>query len=182
MTSTAMSQIGRIFLRRTILQTSARRSFKSSTTALTNAATEPQQTTAGGEPQHIKAIVDQISQLKFYEVTILNEALKRELKIPDVQRVVATGPAAAAGEEADGADGTAAGVKSAYTVKLTKFDDSKKVALIKEIKKLVEGMNLVEAKRFVEECPKVIRANVSKDEADALQKQLEAAGGVVKVE
>jgi large subunit ribosomal protein L7/L12 len=35
-------------------------------------------------------------------------------------------------------------VKSAYTVKLTKFEDTKKVALIKEIKTLVEGMNLVQ--------------------------------------
>lgn len=129
------------------------------------------------------AIVNQISQLKFYEVTLLNEALKRELKIPDIQRVVATGPVAGQADgEADGADGVAAGVKSSFTVKLTKFDDTKKVALIKEIKKLVEGINLVEAKRFVEECPKVIRTNIPKEEAEALQKQLEAAGGVVKLE
>lgn len=135
-------------------------------------------TTTATEPAHIKAIVDQIGQLKFHEVTLLNEALKRELKIPDVQRVAAT--TAAPGEE--GEDGASAGVKSSYTVKLTKFDDTKKVALIKEIKKLVEGINLVEAKRFVEECPRVIRSNITKDEAEALQKQLEAAGGVVKLE
>lgn len=130
------------------------------------------------EPAHIKAIVDQISQLKFYEVTILNEALKRELKIPDVQRVVAAAGAAAPDEDV----AAASAAKTSFTVKLNKFDDSKKVALIKEIKKLVEGINLVEAKRFVEECPKVIRSNLTKDEAEALQKQLEAAGGVVKIE
>lgn len=134
---------------------------------------------AATEPAHIKAIVDQISQLKFYEVTILNEALKRELKIPDVQRVVAaTGAAAPADEDV----ATTSAAKTSFTVKLNKYDDSKKVALIKEIKKLVEGINLVEAKRFVEECPKVIRSNLTKDEAEALQKQLEAAGGVVKIE
>lgn len=131
------------------------------------------------DPPHIKAIVDQISQLKFYEVAVLNEALKRELKIPDVQRVVSTGGAAISADE-DNA--SAAATKTSFTVKLTKFDDTKKVALIKEIKKLVEGINLVEAKRFVEECPKVIRSNLTKDEAEALQKQLEAAGGIVKVE
>lgn len=137
-------------------------------------------TTMAPEPAHIKAIVDQIAELKFHEVTILNEALKRELKIPDVQRVVAAaGAAAAASEEGEGAQ---AGVKSSFTVKLVKFDDTKKVALIKEIKKLVEGINLVEAKRFVEECPRVIRSNLIKDEAEALQKQLEAAGGTVKLE
>lgn len=128
----------------------------------------------------IKTIVDQIAQLKFYEVTLLNEALKKELKIPDVQRVAAgaVGAPAEGGEE-----GLAAGaVKTSFTVKLTKFDDGKKVALIKEIKKLVEGINLVEAKRFVEECPKVIKSNLTKDEAESLKKQLETAGGVIKLE
>lgn len=134
-------------------------------------------TSSAAEPAHIKAIVDQIGQLKFHEVTLLNEALKRELKIPDVQRVAAAGPVGGGeGEE------SAAAVKSSYTVKLAKFDDTKKVALIKEIKKLVEGINLVEAKRFVEECPRVIKSNLTKEEAEALQKQLEAAGGVVKLE
>lgn len=132
----------------------------------------------------IKTIVDQISQLKFFEVSLLNEALKKELKIPDVQRVVAdAGAARAAGADA-GADESAAagGTKASFTLKLTKFDESKKVALIKEIKKLVEGINLVEAKRFVEQCPKVIKSNLTKDEAEALQKQIEGAGGQVKLE
>lgn len=134
------------------------------------------------EPSHIKSIVDQISQLKFYEVNLLNEALKRELKIPDVQRVMATAQVGTVGG-GDGEDGAAAaGVKTNYTVKLTKFDDTKKVALIKEIKKLIEGINLVEAKRFVEDCPKVIKSNLTKDEAEVLQKQLEAAGGIIKLE
>lgn len=136
-------------------------------------ATEP-------EPAHIKSIVDQISRLKFHEVTILNEALKRELKIPDVQRVAAAAPGA--GKQSDDNQGEAAAVKSSFSVKLVKFQDDKKVALIKEIKKLVEGINLVEAKRYVEECPRVIKANLSKDEAEALQKQLEAAGGIVKLD
>lgn len=129
----------------------------------------------------IKAIVDQISQLKFFEVTLLNEALKKELKIPDIQRVMAAGVQAGAGQ-ADEEGGTSAGTKSSYTLKLTKFDDTKKVALIKEIKKLVEGINLVEAKRFVEECPKVVKSNLTKEEAESLQKQLEAAGATVKLE
>lgn len=146
---------------------------------ITRAASTATSTAASSEPAHIKAIVDQISQLKFHEVAILNEALKRELKIPDVQRVIA-GPGSSAGAGDD--EGATAAAKTSFTVKLTKFEDAKKVALIKEIKKLVEGINLVEAKRFVEECPKVIRSNLTKDEAEALQKQLEAAGGVVKLE
>lgn len=132
-------------------------------------------------PSHIKAIVDQIAQLKFHEVPILTEVLRRELKIPDVQTMVAANPASASDDTA-GAEAASSNVKAAFTVKLTKYDETKKVALIKEIKKLVEGINLVEAKRFVEECPRVIKSNLSKDEAESLQKQLETAGGVVKLE
>lgn len=128
----------------------------------------------------IKTIVDQIAQLKLHEVVLLNEALKKELKIPDVQRVV--GVAGAAAQAVGASDEPTGSVKSSYTLKLMKFEESKKVSLIKEIKKLVEGINLVEAKRFVEDTPKVVKANLTKDEAEALQKQLEAAGGIVKLE
>ena len=34
--------------------------------------------------------------------------------------------------------------QTSFTLKLTKFDDAKKIALIKEIKNVVEGMNLVQ--------------------------------------
>lgn len=73
-------------------------------------------------------------------------------------------------------------VKSAFTIKLTKFDDSKKVALIKEVKGIVEGMNLVQAKKFVESCPQILKSNVPKDEADKIKKALEALGAGVDIE
>lgn len=132
---------------------------------------------------HIEAIVDQIAELKFYEVTVLNELLKKKLNIPDVQRVVAAAASGtSSGQESGKESEEVASVKTSFTVKLVKFDDTKKVALIKEIKKLVEGINLVEAKRFVEDCPRIIRSNLTKDDAEALQKQLEAAGGTVKLD
>lgn len=37
-------------------------------------------------------------------------------------------------------------MQTAFTLKLNKFDDSKKVALIKEVKNIVEGLNLVQVK------------------------------------
>ena len=40
-------------------------------------------------------------------------------------------------------------VQTLFTVKLTKFDTAKKVALIKEIKALIPGMNLVQVSAFV---------------------------------
>lgn len=73
-------------------------------------------------------------------------------------------------------------IKSAYTVKLIGFDDTKKVALIKEMKAIVPGMNLVQAKKFVESVPQMIRKDISKEEADQLKASLEALGAQISVE
>ena len=56
------------------------------------------------------------------------------------------------------------------------------VALIKEIKNQVEGMNLVQAKKFVESCPAVVKTDIGKDEAESLKKALEAVGAECTVE
>ena len=73
-------------------------------------------------------------------------------------------------------------MQTSFTVKLESFDTAKKVTLIKEIKNLVEGMNLVQAKKFVESCPTVVKADLSKDEADKLKEALTAAGATCKIE
>lgn len=39
--------------------------------------------------------------------------------------------------------------KMSFSVKLMKFEDGKKIQLIKEMKKLIEGMNLVQVKTSV---------------------------------
>ena len=65
---------------------------------------------------------------------------------------------------------------------MTGFDDTKKVGLIKEMKAIVPGMNLVQAKKFVESVPQLIRKDVSKEEADKLKASLEALGARITVE
>lgn len=73
-------------------------------------------------------------------------------------------------------------MKTSFTVKLTKFDEKQKVALIKEIKNLLEGMNLVQAKKFVESAPTIVKADIPKDEADKLKEALTKVGAVIEVE
>lgn len=67
-------------------------------------------------------------------------------------------------------------------MKLTKFDDKQKVPLIKELKSLLEGFNLVQAKKFVESAPAVVKADVSKDEAEKLKEALTKVGAVIEIE
>ena len=69
-----------------------------------------------------------------------------------------------------------AAVQTSFTVKLNKFDAAKKVAVIKEIKNIVEGMNLVQAKKFVEGAPAVVKADIPKDEAEKIKETLTALG------
>ena len=43
------------------------------------------------------------------------------------------------------------------------------------------GLGLKEAKDLVEGAPKVLKEAVSKEEAEKIKKEIEAAGGVVKI-
>ena len=96
------------------------------------------------------------------------------------------GPAVAAApakmEEEEEETAAPAAVQTSFTVKLTKFDAAKKVAIIKEIKNIVEGMNLVQAKKFVESAPAVVKADIAKEEADKIKESLTALGAECTVE
>ena len=148
----------------------------------------PPPTFEGEEKQYslkIQKLVDEITELTLVEVADLNELLKKTLKLPDVPAMsfsaMPVGKSSAAPEE-DADDVPAKQEQSSFTVRLVKFDDAKKVAVIKEIKSMVEGMNLVQAKKFVESVPQVVRSDISKEEADKLKETLTAAGGTVEVE
>ena len=134
-------------------------------------------------PEKIVTIVDQISGLNLLEVADLNSLLKSRLNISDAPMMMAGGPVAPPKvEEEEEAVAAPAAVQTSFTVKLEKFDTAKKVAIIKEIKSIVEGMNLVQAKKFVESAPAVVKADISKEEADKIKESLSALGGECTIE
>ncbi len=140
-------------------------------------------------PTKIVALVDQIEKLNLLEVADLNALLKSRLKISDAPVMMGgfagagAGAAPAAGQSEEEEEAAApVAVQTSFTIKLNGFDAAKKVALIKELKAQVEGMNLVQAKKFVESAPAVIKADIGKDEAEALQKALEAVGAQCAIE
>src|SRR5580698_4755065 len=69
--------------------------------------------------------------------------------------------------------------KTEFTVVLTDAGD-KKINVIKEIR-AITGLGLKEAKDLVEGAPKEVKADVSKDEAAKIKKQLEDAGAKVEL-
>merc|ERR1712098_790164 len=134
--------------------------------------------------EKITKIVDDISTLNLLEVADLNALLKARLNISDAPVMMAGSEPTAAHPKVDEEEEEAApvAVQTSFTVKLTKFDPSKKVAIIKEIKNLVEGMNLVQAKKFVESAPAVVKADIAKDEAEKVEEALLAVGGECEIE
>lgn len=133
-------------------------------------------------PPKIEKIVDEISQLTLLEVCDLNELLKTRLKIKDGPVMAMAGPVAAAPKEEEEEEAAPKVEKNAFTVKLVKFDDAKKITIIKELKNIIPDINLVQAKKFVEAVPQIVKADIMKEEAEKLKAALEAVGGVVELE
>eukprot|EP00795_Rhopilema_esculentum_P009420 gene9420-17135_t len=129
----------------------------------------------------IQNIVNEISKLTLGEVSDLNSLLKETLNIQDAPMMSAAAMMAApAAQEAEPEPQKEE--QTEFTIKLTKFDDGSKIKLIKEIKALLPEMNLVQAKKFVESVPQVIKEKLSKEDSEKIKKQIEAVGGSVEIE
>ena len=116
--------------------------------------------------------VDWIETISVLELSQLVKALEARLGVSAAAPV-----AAAAAPAAGGA--AAAEEKTEFTVELTSAG-AQKIAVIKEVR-AITGLGLKEAKDLVEGAPKPVKENVAKDEAEKIQKQLEAAGAKVTI-
>ncbi|WP_114751445.1 50S ribosomal protein L7/L12 [Pleomorphovibrio marinus] len=122
----------------------------------------------------LKAFAEQLVNLTVKEVTELAAILKDEYGIEPAAAaatVVAGGGAAG--------DGAAEEEKSSFDVVL-KAAGGQKLAVVKLVKELT-GLGLKEAKEVVDSAPKAVKEGVSKEEAEALKKQLEEAGAEVEL-
>ena len=77
------------------------------------------------------------------------------------------------------AGGAAAEEKTEFDVVLADIG-AEKIKVIKVVREIT-GLGLGEAKAVVEAAPKAIKEGVSKDEAEALKKQLEEVGAKVEL-
>jgi large subunit ribosomal protein L7/L12 len=117
-------------------------------------------------------IVDDLSKLTVLEAAELAKLLE------DKWGVSAAAPVAAAAAPAAAAP--AAEEQTEFTVVL-KSGGEKKLNVIKEVRTIVSGLGIKEAKELVEAGNKVIKEGVTKDEAAKIKKQLEDQGAVVEV-
>jgi len=126
----------------------------------------------------VQKIAEEISSLSMLEARDLVKALEEKLGIkaaaPMAMAAMPMAPGGAAGAEAAPAE-----EKTEFDVILTGFGD-KKIQVIKVVRELT-GLGLKEAKDLVEGVPKPVKEAVSKEEAAAMKKKLEEAGGTADV-
>jgi len=120
----------------------------------------------------LQKIADQLSSLTVLEAADLAKLLEEKWGVSaaaPVAMMAAGGGAAAAPVEE----------KTEFTVVLTGAG-AQKINVIKEVR-AITSLGLKEAKDLVEGAPKPVKEGVSKDEADKIKKQLEAAGATVEL-
>jgi large subunit ribosomal protein L7/L12 len=122
-------------------------------------------------------IIEAISSMTVLEVSELVKALEEKFGVSAAAPVAVAAVGAAPGAAAPAAEEE----KTEFTVVLKAFDDSKKIAVIKEVR-AVTGLGLKEAKDLVEGAPKTLKENVTKEEADKIKGSITTAGGTVEVQ
>lgn len=118
----------------------------------------------------LKNLAETLVNLTVKDVNELAAILKDEYGIE---------PAAVAVAAAGGGGGEVAEEKSEFDV-ILKAAGASKLAVVKLVKDLT-GAGLKEAKDMVDNAPTAIKEGISKDEAEALKKQLEEAGAEVEL-
>lgn len=119
----------------------------------------------------LKKLAETLVNLTVKEVNELAAVLKDEYGIEPAAAAVVVAGGAASGEAAE--------EKSEFDV-ILKSAGASKLAIVKLVKDLT-GAGLKEAKDMVDGAPCPIKQGASKDEAEALKKQLEEAGAEVEL-
>ena len=120
-------------------------------------------------PAQFKSVVEAIEKMSVLELHELVKFLEKKFGV-SAAAVAVAGPAAA---------GAAVEEKSSFNVEL-KDAGASKIAIIKIVKEVL-GLGLKEAKDLVDAAPAMLKEGMKKEDADALKKQIEDAGGKVEL-
>ena len=119
-------------------------------------------------------IVEELSGLTVLEVAELVKSLE------DKWGVSAAAPVAVASNGGGTAPAAAAEEKTEFDVILVD-GGANKISVIKEVRGVVPGLGLAEAKKLVESAPQKVKEGAKKEEAEEIKKKLEAAGAKVEI-
>lgn len=120
---------------------------------------------------NVTTILESIEKLTLLEAAELVKAMEEKFGVSAAAPVAVAAVAAAPAEAAEESDEVSVILASA---------GANKIAVLKEVR-TITGLGLKEAKDLVDAAPKSIKEGVKKAEAEAIKKQLEAAGATVEV-
>ena len=121
---------------------------------------------------NVESILESIEKLTLLEAAELVKAMEEKFGVSAAAPVaVAAAPAAAAAPAEEEASEVSVILASA---------GANKIAVLKEVR-AITGLGLKEAKDLVDGAPKAVKENIKKEDAEAIKKQLEAAGATVEI-
>lgn len=120
-------------------------------------------------------ILEQLKSLSLLEASELVTQIEEAFGVSAAAPVGGMVMAAAAAAPAEAVE-----EKTEFDVVLEEVPADKKIAVLKVVR-TITGLGLKEAKELVESAPKAVKEGTGKDDAEAVKKQLEEAGGKVSV-
>ena len=123
--------------------------------------------------EKITGIIEEVKTLSVLELNELVKALEEEFGVSAAAMMAVAPAAGAAGGAAEEEEQTE------FTVNL-KSAGASKITVIKVVREIT-GLGLKDAKALVDEAPKAVKENVSKDEANEVAEKLKAAGAEVEI-
>jgi large subunit ribosomal protein L7/L12 len=121
-------------------------------------------------PEKFKKIVEEVEKMSVLDLNELVKVFENKFGV-SASAVAVAGPAVAGGS------GEAKEEKSTFTVELTD-GGATKIAVIKVVKEVL-ALGLKDAKDKVDGAPIVLAENMKKEDAEALKKRIEEAGGKI---
>lgn len=122
-------------------------------------------------PKKFKALVEGIESMSVLELNELVKLLEKKFGVSAAAVAVAGGAVNGGDDESEN--------KNSFDVELSVVGNQK-IAVIKVVKAVL-GLGLKEAKELVDSAPVALKKGMKKDEAEALKKEIEEAGGTVEL-
>jgi large subunit ribosomal protein L7/L12 len=127
--------------------------------------------------KNVDKVIDLLKDLTLVEASELVKAIEETFEVSAAAQIAAVAAPAAGVAPA----GEPAAEKTEFTVKVTDVPADKKIAVIKEVKNIL-NIGLAEAKTMVESAPFVLVENAKKEDANKYKDLLSAAGAAVGLE
>ena len=120
----------------------------------------------------VESILESIEKLTLLEAAELVKAMEEKFGVSAAAPVAVAAAPAAAGE--------AAAEEASEVNVILASAGANKIAVLKEVR-AITGLGLKEAKDLVDGAPKAVKEGIKKEDAEAIKKQLEAAGATVEI-